>query len=319
MAQTTWILDALTGVYKNHALSNELLKQSALDFQVAQYAQPVGGYGKNKGETVNLFYYKDPALPADPTLDETLDIPLDKLAMATHSLTVREMGRGIEITNLYKQLSAYDPDEPAQDALKTQMKRIMDREASAAGKLAKIVATPTSASALTLATGGVPGATAAAPLSMEHLGIIRDYMASTLHIPYYKNKDHYICLAATNALRGLKKDPDFIAWQKYLQEGALLYRSEVGRAENIVFNEVTNEEALANSVGTGGCTGEALFFGDKGIALAEAEAPHLRYEKNKGTDFGRKQAVAWYGILTYGLFFDTADDREARVISWRSA
>ena len=88
----------------------------------------------------------------------------------------------------------------------------MDREASAAGKLAKIVATPTSASALTLATGGVPGATAAAPLSMEHLGIIRDYMASTLHIPYYKNKDHYICLAATNALRGLKKDPDFIAW-----------------------------------------------------------------------------------------------------------
>ncbi len=39
----TWNVDAEDGVYKNHALSGELLKHAAKNFVLAQFTQKVPG------------------------------------------------------------------------------------------------------------------------------------------------------------------------------------------------------------------------------------------------------------------------------------
>ena len=83
--------------------------------------------------------------------------------------------------------------------------------------------------------------------------------------------------------------------------------------EQIRFVEINNTSALSNAKGSGSVLGEALIFGDDGVALAEVETPELRAAIPG--NFGRYQAVAWYGVLAYGLIWNaTATAGEARVI-----
>ena len=51
--------------------------------------------------------------------------------------------------------------------------------------------------------------------------------------------------------------------------------------------------------------------------MAIAEDPELRAAIPK--DFGRSRSVAWYGILEFGLVWDTANAGEARVIHLTSS
>ena len=46
--------------------------------------------------------------------------------------------------------------------------------------------------------------------------------------------------------------------------------------------------------------------------MAEVLTPELRAEV-KG-DFGRARAVAWYGILNFGIIWDTANAGQARIV-----
>lgn len=322
MAQFQWTPDGDNVgsiLYKNHWLSNQLKELASLEFQIAQFATPLdGAYGKQKGETVNVMHFKALTEPADPTIQELDDIPLQKLTAGWHSITVEEWGRGVSFTGKAKILSKYDPEDAHVKALKEQLRAVQDTQAALAAKTAMITAIPTSGTAITFDTDGTASTTAAANLSLAHLGIIRDYMTSTLHCPPLKGGD-YVGLFTTKALRGLKSDTTYIQWQQYLKQSDLLYNSEVGRVEGMRLVEVTHEAALSNGVGTGNVTGEGLIFGDENIAIAEALSPHLRYEPNYGGKFGRFSAIAWYGILAYGIHWATANDREARIVRWGSA
>jgi hypothetical protein len=83
--------------------------------------------------------------------------------------------------------------------------------------------------------------------------------------------------------------------------------------EQIRWIEINNTSALANNKGVAGVLGEGLVFGDDGVALAEVETPELRAAIPG--NFGRYQAVAWYGVLAYGLIWNaTSTAGEARVI-----
>lgn len=106
--------------------------------------------------------------------------------------------------------------------------------------------------------------------------------------------------------------PDFQAWRQWLRPGDVLFNSEVGMVEQIRWIEVNNTSALSNAKASG-VLGEGLVFGDDGVALAEVETPELRAAIPG--NFGRYQAVAWYGVLAYGLIWNaTAAAGEARVI-----
>lgn len=309
----TWTYDAEDGVYKNHAMSGKLLEMAARKFKFVPFTKKVDGFGKRQGESVSLFHYKPLSVPTSAVLEERTRIPIDKLDMGSRKITVSEWGRGVEYTNLAKELSAFDPEDGAQKALTDQLNACMDNGAAAAFKEAKICFIPTSLTGGTWDTDGTPSTTATVNLTKAHMGVIRDYLANDLHTPFYEG-DHYVGLFATKGLRGLKDDRAIEAWNMYLRKGDLIFNSEIGRVEQVRLVEVTNEDALSNGVGSGSVLGEGIIFGDEAVSRVEVDFPHLRADPNYQGDFGRIKAVIWYGIVAYGITWDSADDREARVV-----
>ena len=320
MGAFTWAYDAATGVYKNNHLSGQLLKLSAKDFKFVPFTKKVDSYGKGMGESVTLIYYKALALPGNGQLEEETRIPIDPLTMGKQSITIKEWGRGVEYTDIAKQLSKFDPDDGAQGALKDQMNDVMDNAAANefTGTDVKIAFIPTSLTGGTWDTDGTASTQATENITKAHLGVIRDYMAKDIHTPFFET-DHYIGMFATKALRGLKQDKAIEAWMMYLRKGDLIFKSEIGRCESTRLIEVNNESALSNSIGTSNILGQGVVFGKEAVARIEIEFPHLRAQPNYKGDFGRRHAVAWYGTVAYGVFWPTSTDREAKIVRVDSA
>ena len=87
--------------------------------------------------------------------------------------------------------------------------------------------------------------------------------------------------------------------------------------ENIRFIEVNHTSALSASLGASGVLGEGVFFGQDAVAMALVEDPELR--AGIPEDYGRRKSVAWYGILEFGVIWDTANAGEARIVHLTSS
>ena len=316
----SWEFDAASGTYKNHHISGQLLMVAARQWKFVPFTGLEKSFGKGKGEYVTLVYYKPLSDPASAQLDEDIRIPIDQLQMSTTQIQIKEWGRGVEYTSLAEDLSKFGPKQGAQKALKDQMQQSMDVAAAGefTGTNAKICFIPTSLTGGTWDTDGTPSTSASQNVTKDHIATIRDYMVKDLHIPFYEG-ENYVGLMSTKALRGLKDDSALVAWNMYLQKGDMLYRGEVGQVESVRFVEVTNESALSNSVGTSSVLGEGVIFGEDAVARIEIEFPHLRADPNYAADFGRRKAVAWYGTVAFGVKFQTANDREAKIVRICSA
>ena len=315
-----WTFDSAVGVYKNHAISNQLLLKSVGEMKIVPFTKPLAGFGKHKGETINIMRLNELADPTSVELEEGTRIPIDKLSYGNRTLTVVEMGRGVEYTNLAEQLSKFDPSSFLQKALTRQMDRGMDTAAAAAFQHTdvKIMFIPSSLTAGTFETSGTPATVALANLTFDHMGILADYLGGDIHCPPYEGDD-YVMLACRKTLRGLKQDT---LWQQvhlYLQKGDLFFKGEVGKAENIRCVQVDREAAISNTAGTSTVLGNAVVFGDEAVVRVEVEAPALYADPNYQSDFGRVKAVAWRGILKYGSVHNVADDGWAKIIRITSA
>jgi len=188
----------------------------------------------------------------------------------------------------------------------------MDTASAAAFKTAQIKFIPTSVTGGTFDTDGTPSTQATENLTVSHVKVIRDYMMDTIHVPGWRGGDRYVCLASTKALRGLKNDPEFLQWRQFGQSEESFTRGMVGVIENIEFIEVNHTNALSNSKGLAGVLGEAVFFGDDAVAMAVVMDPELRAAIPG--NFGLQYAVAWIGMLQFGIVWDTNTDGEARII-----
>jgi N4-gp56 family major capsid protein len=312
----SWNYDAIAGVFKNHALSGKLLEVAAREFKFVPFTHKEDSFGKRKGESITLVYYKPLADPTNAELSDDIRIPIDQLTMGKTDITIKEWGRGVEYTSLMDDLSAFNVKNAAQKALLDQMKQAMDVAAASefTGTDAKIIFIPTSLTGGEWDSDGTPSTTALANLTKDHISVIRDYMQKDLHVPFFGGQEHYIGLMSTKALRGLRNDKCIEAWNLYLQKGDLIYKGEIGQVESVRAIEVNNESALSNSKGSANVLGEAVIFGDDAVARIEIEFPHLRAQANYTADFGRRHAVAWYGTVAFGVKFPTADDREARIV-----
>jgi N4-gp56 family major capsid protein len=306
-----WVPDIPDGVLRNHALSTKLRFASVAKAKIAAFANAEPNFGRKKGENVTITRVRNIAVPTSAVLNESERIPVDSFAISTTSITPVELGRALEYTDLATQLTHFDVVQPMQRKLRDQLSLVLDNLAATAFKSGKVKFIPTSVSAGTWDTDGTPSTQALANLTVAHCGIIRDYLTDTLHCDAFED-DMYICIASTKALRGLKNDPDFVDWSKYLKAGDVIYKSEVGKVEGIRFIEINNTSALSNAKGSGSILGEAVVFGPDAVALAEVVSPELRAAIPG--DFGRLKAVAWYGNLQYGIVWDTANDGEANVI-----
>jgi N4-gp56 family major capsid protein len=314
MANTmTWTYDAETGVYKNHALSGELLENAAQKMVFVPFTDKINSFGKKMGESITLVHYNELTDPTSSVLEEDTRIPIDKLTMDSRAITVQEWGRGVEFTSFMQDLSKFDPANAAQKALTRQMERAMDKAAAAAFKAAKICFIPTSLTGGVWDTDGTASTQATVNINADHLGVIRDYMANTIHAPFYDG-GNYVGIFATKGLRGIKQDRRFEAWNMYLRKGELIFRSECGRCESIRLVESVQSGSLTDGVGSGSVLGEGVVFGEEAVSRAEVEYPHLRANPNFQGDFGRKKAVAWYGIVAFATTWDTANDYQAKIV-----
>ena len=317
MAQHTWTFDAPSGVYKSHTMSRELRHAAIVETKAMQFINTEPGYGRKKGDSITITRVSNITVPSNPRLTEGQKISEDELTLTTKAITVAEFGRAVPFTSLSDDLSEFNIENAIQRALRDQMKVAMDNTAFEAftSSDAKVKAIPTGLAALTFDTDGTASSTGVANLNFYHVETTRDYMKDTLQVPPAEGDD-YICLASTKALRGLKRDPDWEEWKKYTDPAAK-FNGEVGRLENVRFIESNNTSALSSSLGSGGVQGEAVFFGDDAVVMAVAHDPELRAKVPQ--DYGRDRGVAWYGILEFGVVWDTASAGEAKIVHFTSA
>lgn len=309
MAQHSWIFDAPTGTYKDHALSAKIFEAAVENAKFAEHAQPVSGYGKGKGESVTLTRLSSMDEATSVTLAESQRIPEDSFAQTTKQVTVAEIGRAVPYTSLAVDLAHFDLENTVQRRLRNQMERSLDTLAATAYKSTQIKYQITGTAAGTFTTNGTFGGASTANMNVYHCEEIRDYMFDTLYAPPAAGDD-YIGIFRTLGIRGLKRDPDWDEWHKYTDPQSK-FNSEVGRMEAIRFVETNHNNALGK-VGTGSVLGEGVVFGEDSVALAEAMTPELRAAMP--TDFGRSRAVAWYGILKFDLIWDTGNAGQAKVV-----
>lgn len=309
MANFTWSFDAPTGTFKQHALSKKLYEAAVAESVFMDYVRPVEGFGKKQGENVTLVRVANIAEPTSASLNEGQKIPEDSFSLSTTSITVTEIGRAVPYTSLALDLSAFDLENPIQSKLKQQMKVVLDTMCATAFKTAKVKYAPTGLASNNIATNGTFGTAALANLNVFHVEEIRDYLYDTLQVPPYDGEE-YVGIFRTLGLRGLKRDPDWEEWHKYTDPSAK-FNNEVGKIENIRFVETNHSQALGK-VGTGSVLGEGVVFGEDGIAMAEVMTPELRAAIPG--DFGRSKAVAWYGILQFGIIWDTGNAGQARIV-----
>lgn len=308
MAQFTWTFDAPSGTYKSHALSQRLWEAAVENSVFMDHVMPVDGFGRNSGETVTLTRVRNITEPESAELDEAVRIPEDEFELSVQTITVRELGRAVPFTNLANDLSNFDLTNPIQRKLRDQMRLVLDTMAATAFKQAQIKYVPDGATSNDIATNGTPGAAATSNMNVWHVEEIRDYMFDTLHVPPLG--DDYVGIFRTLGLRGIKRDDAWEEWHKYT-DPQVKFNGEVGRIEGVRFIETNHARALGK-VGSGSVLGEGFVFGEDSVAMAEAMTPELRAAIPG--DFGRSRAVAWYGILEFGIIWDTGNAGEARIL-----
>lgn len=310
MAQHTWVFDAPTGVYKNHALSNDLRMASVEMSVFMDHVRPEPNYGVGRGESITITRVSNVAEPTSATLLETERIPEDDFTLSTKQITVVEIGRAIPYSSLSTDLSEFNLSNPIQQKLREQMTLTVDTKAAVGFKNTQIKMQLTGASAATFTTNGTFAGSSTSNLTIDHLGLSRDYMFDTLHASP-REDGMYTGIFRTKGLRGIKDDQDYEDWLQYT-DPSMKFNSEAGRWEQIRLIETNHSEALGE-VGTSSVLGEGVIFGSDAVVMAEALSPELRIAQTQ--DFGRARAVAWYGILEFdGVWSDSGNAGEANVI-----
>ena len=309
MAQFQWQFDAPTGVFKSHAMSRRLYMAALENTVFMDFVKPVDGYGRKQGDTVTLTRIASIAEPVSANLTEGERIPEDTYSVTTTSVTVVEIGRAVPFTSFAEDLTFYDLENSIQRRLRDQMGLVLDTKAAAAFQTAQVKYIPTGVAAATIDTDGSPSTAATANWNVFHIEEVRDYMFDTLQTPPWEGDD-YVAIFRTLGLRGIKRDPAWEEWHKYT-DPQVKFNNEIGRIENVRHVETNHANAL-QKVGTGSVLGEGVVFGMDSIVMAEVLTPELRAE-TKG-DFGRSRAVAWYGILEFGIIWDTANAGQARIV-----
>jgi|TARA_R110000824_G_scaffold11785_7_gene51759 N4-gp56 family major capsid protein len=311
MAQFQWQFDAPSGVFKSHAMSQRLYMAALENSVFMDFVQPVDGYGRKKGDTVTLTRIAAISEPSSSNLTEGERIPEDSYSISTTSITVVEIGRSVPFTSFAEDLTFFDLENGIQRRLRDQMGLTLDSKAAAAFKTAQVKYIPTGLAAGTFDTDGTASTNASANWNVFHIEEVRDYLFDTLQTPPWQGED-YVAVFRTLGLRGIKRDPSWEEWHKYTDPQAK-FNNEIGRIENIRHIETNHANALAKK-GSTSALGEGVVFGQDAVAMAEVLTPEIRAQTNVGHDFGRSNAAAWYGILEFGIIWDTANAGQARIV-----
>lgn len=300
-----WTLDAPSGVYKDHALSARIREAAISDAQFMRFARPESNFGKGKGQSVTITRVFP--LPLAQRVNELERLPSGRPAIDTKQIQVSEWGFKIPVTEFERNLTHFDLTNQYQRVLRDQMRLTMDDMVADAFKTTPIKYVPQTSSPV-LTTDSIFGATANANLAISDLREIHDYLHGTLKAPRYRN-GKFVGILSTKAARGIKNDPEYKDWQAPTGSGPFM-DARLRDVEGFMLIETNHFDALDNTVGTNDVLGEAVFFGEDGVALATVDEPELR--AGMPEDLGRFRDTGWVGTLEAGLVWDLAS--YARVI-----
>lgn len=194
--------------------------------------------------------------------------------------------------------------------LRDDMAKSLDSAASAQYQASDYIAVCTSTASTVFTSNSTVAATANANMSDKNARDIVDKM-KTLNIPRYDGSN-YICVASTNAIRGLY---DFFESKAQNTTMDPLFNGEVGRYYGCRFVEETN--VLSNVLGTGTVFGEAIYFGADAVKEGLVIPENIRIDMPK--DFGRDQCIGWYALTGFKKTWDFTADGETRIILMTSA
>ena len=300
----TWTFDAPSGVYKNHTLSDNIRQAAIADAQFARTVRTETGFGKGKGQSVTITRVFP--LPKASRVAEIDRLPSGRPLIDTKAIQVSEWGFKIPTTEYEKNLTFFNLQNQFQRVLRDQMKLTMDDMVSDAYKATPIKFTPQSSGSV-ISTTGIAGGIADTNLSIADLREIRDELRA-LKAPKFRN-GKYGAILSTKAARGIKNDPEYKDWFAPTGSGPFM-DSRLRDVEDFMIWETNHDDALSDSLGTGGVCGEAVFFGADSVVMAVVEEPELRMGLTE--DLGRYRDVGWVGTLEAGLVWENAG--YARVI-----
>lgn len=309
----SWLFDAPTGVFRNHALSSDIRMEAMQDALFAQFASVEQGYGKGRGAAVTITRMMQLGLAG--RVNDVDRLPTGRPAVDTKQVAVSEWGFAIETTEFEKNLTHYDMDNRFQRMLRDQMTLTIDKMHADANRTTTIWGVPTTASNLTIETGAAGGpATLAADsnLTIAHLRVLKDRLRQNQIAPSFKN-GMYVGILTTRSARGIKNDPEYKDWFAPT-ENVIKGSARLRDVEGFALFETNHQEAMDDTLGTPGVCGEGHFFGQDHAFTALVDDPEIR--AGIPEDLGRFRKVGWVGTLEAGLVWDSA--ATSRVIVLRS-
>jgi len=304
--------------------SKEILFQAMPVLRFEQFAVKKTELGVQPGLQINFMRYNNLAVDGTGSLlvEGTRMEPV-ALSASQISITVKEHGKAVAVTELLLNASFDDVMASTSRLLGRHMAQSMDIEARN-----------------TLYSAGVPfaGGTAVAPnvvfgrTAASARGSNAPYEAGTVGAsanPGYLSPaavkdavnvlasqniprlgDTYVCFVHPAQSRSLRDWPEFIEVTKYAAPGNFML-GEIGRIYDVVFIETTQvEKGLGSSIvdidtaTTGAQTSNAnsysaIMIGDNAFGHAISLPVELR--DGGVIDFGREHGLAWYAIWGFGV------------------
>lgn len=314
--------------------SKEILFQAMPVLRFEQFAVKKTELGVMPGLTVNFMRYTNLGVSESVGAELTEGVRMEPVALSASqiSITVKEQGQAVAVTELLLNASFDDVMASSSRLLGRHMAQSMDIQARN-----------------TLYSPGVPltGGTAVAPSVVFGRNLITAAARSqvspydsgqvgTAAVPGYLSPasikdavevlagqnmprlgDTYVCFVHPSQSRALRDWPEFIEVTKYAAPGNFML-GEIGRLYDVVFIETT--QVLKHSSGNTGIvditpggsvnnptndTYSAMMIGDNAFGQAIALPVELR--DGGVIDFGREHGLSWYAIWGFGVI--TAESR----------
>jgi len=275
--------------------------ETALENSVAmRFVEVQSEFGKNKGDTLTFTRFTHIAEPASAELSELSPIPEVSFSLATSSFVVKEYGVAVPYTGKLEALAKYNIENLIQRTLMEQKRLVLDTLALQNFDDSNVKYSPTGPASSTINFASTPTGTAQAGLNYFHIEDLSSLMFDRLNIPYFEG-ENYVGIFRGKSLSALRRDSQFVSWNQYTTPGVKV-KGEVGTIERIRLVETNHATALPY-VGTN-LLGSGVVFGQDGVGMIEAEAPHLRAALPSG--HGRFKSIAWYGLFGFNTIFTGA-------------
>ena len=296
------------GYFANPRLSNELRYALQPLMRFRQFVDIKEAWGMGKGDT--LYWDKISNIStAGGTLVETNEILEHKFSVGRGMMGLSEYANSIPYTFKLEAFSQWNVQTPIIRLLRDDMAKVLDKAAGlqfkgSGRKYISVTATTGTFESITEGKTFASANIGKTNLTYTHVKNVIDQMKKW-NIPPYTADGDYVCIGSINAIRGLKDDTKWEAFNEY-GDPAKLFNGEAGRIYGCRFVEENNY--LVNTLGSSSGTnnkGEAVFFGAESVAEGIAVPEEIRVKVP--TDYGRSKGIAWYAILGFKRMWKNSD------------